>query len=92
MQPPRDGIDGFLTTVFSPLMEKKRYEAVTAVWPYASMPPGAEGRVCAVQTEEAWWEEWRGVIRAAIDEGRKGWVSIDDLLVFKMRPVGDAGI
>lgn len=64
-------------------MEKRRYEVVTAVWPYASLPPGSEGRVCAVQTEE-WWEVWRGVLRGAVLEGRKGWVSVDDLLVWKM--------
>lgn len=90
IQPARGGIDGFFTTIFSPLMDKKRYEVLSAVWPYASLAPGVEasvaGRVCAVKTEEAWWEEWKDVIRVAVVEKRKGWVSVDDLLMAKMVP------
>ena len=90
VQPAKNGIDGFFTTIFSPLMDKKRYEVLSAVWPYASLPPGEEasaaGRVCAVQSEEAWWEEWKELIRLAVVQKRQGWVSVDDLLMAKMMP------
>lgn len=86
IQPNRTGVDGFLSTVFSPLLDKKRYEVITAVWPYANLVPGEEGRECAVMTEEGWWEGWKGVVGEAVKEGRKGWVSVDDLLVGWMVP------
>lgn len=86
VQPPRSGIEGFFTTMFSPLMAKKRYEVV-GVWPYASLPPGTEaGRVCAVQTEEDWWEEWKEVLRRAVVKRNHGFVFVDDLLALKMSP------
>lgn len=88
--PPRSS-ENFFTNLFSPLLEKKRYEVIRAVWPYASLPPGAEaaaaGRTCAVQTEEAWWEEWRDVLRWAVVKKRKGWVSVDDIIEYRMSPV-----
>ena len=74
----------------SPLLDKKRYEVVRAVWPYASLPPGPAAnpnRVPVVQTEEMWWEEWRDVLRCAIFSKRvSGWVSVDDMLDFRMAP------
>ncbi|GAM42888.1 hypothetical protein TCE0_044r17262 [Talaromyces pinophilus] len=89
--PPRsNSFNSFFTTLVSPLLDKKRYEVVRAVWPYASLPPGPAAntnRVPVVQTEEMWWEEWRDVLRWAIVSKRSsGWVSVDDMLDFKMAP------
>ncbi|KAJ9307062.1 hypothetical protein DTO027B5_107 [Paecilomyces variotii] len=82
--------EGFIATLFSPILEKKRYEVARAVWPYATLPPGIDaedtGRSCAVQTEEAWWREWKDVLNLAIVTRRNGWVSLDDMLEFQMRP------
>jgi hypothetical protein len=89
--PPRsNSFNSFFTTLVSPLLDKKRYEVVRAVWPYASLPPGPAAntnRVPVVQTEEMWWEEWRDVLRWAIVSKRSsGWVSVDDMLEFRMAP------
>lgn len=89
--PPRsNSFNSFFTTLVSPLLDKKRYEVVRAVWPYASLPPGPAAntnRIPVVQTEEMWWEEWRDVLRWAIVSKRiSGWVSVDDMLDFKMAP------
>ncbi|KAN0079383.1 hypothetical protein V8E54_004597 [Elaphomyces granulatus] len=90
VHPPRRD-ENFLTTLFSSILEKKRYDVVRAIWPYASFPPSAEavimGRSCAVQTEDAWWEDWRDVLKFAIVGKRKGWVSLDDMMEYKMCPV-----
>uniref|UniRef100_A0A093VE54 Myosin-11 n=1 Tax=Talaromyces marneffei PM1 TaxID=1077442 RepID=A0A093VE54_TALMA len=73
VHPPRsNSFNSFFTTLVSPLLDKKRYEVVRAVWPYASLPPGPTtntNRVPVVQTEEMWWEEWRDVLRWAIVNG-----------------------
>lgn len=96
--PPKNNtINGFFTTLVSPLLDKKRYEVVRAVWPYASLPPVADPavaleRVPVVQSEELWWEEWRDVIRWAVLSRRVGgWVSIDDVLEYRMAPVVPQG-
>jgi hypothetical protein len=85
--PPRAS-ESFFTNLFSPLLEKKRYEVIDAVWPYASMPPAADaaaaGRACIVQTEEAWWEAMRNVLKWSIVNKRKGWVSADDIMEYYM--------
>jgi hypothetical protein len=87
--PHRD--ENFLTTLFSPILEKKRYDVVQVIWPYATFPPSPEaaivGRSCAVQTEDAWWEDWRDVLKFAIVGKRKGWVSLDDMMEYRMCPV-----
>lgn len=91
---PPKGSQSFFTTLVSPLLEKRRFEIIRAVWPYASMPPGAEaaaaGRSCVVQTEELWWEEWRDVLRWAIVNRRNGWVTIDDAVEYRMAPTPPA--
>lgn len=89
--PPRsNSFNSFFTTLVSPLLDKKRYEVVRAVWPYASLPPGPAAnpnRVPVVQTEEMWWEEWRDVLRSAVISKRSsGWLSVDDMLDFRMAP------
>lgn len=91
--PPRGtGFNDFFTTLVSPLLDKKRYEVVRAVWPYASLPPSPPGptssnRVPVVQGEEMWWEEWRDILRYAILSKKcSGWVSVDDMLDFRMAP------
>ncbi|KAH7413971.1 hypothetical protein DE146DRAFT_14042 [Phaeosphaeria sp. MPI-PUGE-AT-0046c] len=81
---------GFVTKLFSKVSDKKKYSVVRAVWPYASMASsslaaavesqGGPRRVCAVQSEEGWWESWSSVVAAAIAEKRQGWVTVDDLL------------
>lgn len=57
-----------------------------SVWPYANVPRGEEGRRCAVQSEDAWFAEWKDAIRHAIISKRKGWVTIEDRLEFLMEP------
>ncbi|KAL1885489.1 ATP-dependent RNA helicase [Paecilomyces lecythidis] len=83
--------EGFIATLFSPILEKRRYEVARAVWPYATLPPGLEsedaGRSCAVQTEEAWWRDWKDVLKLAIVTRRHGWVTLDDILEFRMSPI-----
>ncbi|KAK4244279.1 hypothetical protein C7999DRAFT_35363 [Corynascus novoguineensis] len=77
-----DRVNKFITSVTGLFVGKHKYEVVKAVWPFASMPRGAEGegRRCAVQTEEVWWREWRGPIRYAIAAKRHGWVTNEDKL------------
>ena len=88
--PPRSS-DSVFTNLFSIFLEKKRYEVIDAVWPYASMPPGADatavGRTCIVQTEEAWWEAMRHVLKWSIVNKRTGWVSPDDIMEYYMNPL-----
>lgn len=83
--------EGFIATLFSPILEKRRYEVARAVWPYATLPPGLQsedaGRSCAVQTEEAWWRDWKDVLKLAIVTRRHGWVTLDDILEFRMSPI-----
>lgn len=87
--------ESFLTTLFSPILEKRRYEVARAVWPYATLPPSLEsedaGRSCAVQTEEVWWRDWKDVLRLAIITRRSGWVTLDDVLEYRMCPIEPQG-
>ncbi|KAH6631698.1 hypothetical protein F5144DRAFT_229372 [Chaetomium tenue] len=77
-----DRVNKFITSVTGFFAGKRKYEVVKAVWPFATMPKGsdADGRRCAVQTEEVWWREWRGPIRYAIATKRNGWVTNEDKL------------
>ncbi|KAJ4300429.1 hypothetical protein N0V88_003104 [Collariella sp. IMI 366227] len=77
-----DRVNKFITSVTGFFAGKKKYEVVKAVWPFATMPRGAEadGRRCAVQSEETWWKEWRDPIRYAIATKRNGWVTNEDKL------------
>ena len=61
------------------------------MWPYATLAPGAEqdggeSRVCAVQSEEAWWNDWKDAIRDAALAKRQGWVTTKDLMERAMAP------
>jgi hypothetical protein len=90
-----------ISNLLSSVMETKKYEVVKAYWPYATLgsdsshtsrsAPGAAARVCAVQSEEAWWQEWSAVIRKGVLAGRSGWLSLDDQIEFAMSPVLDLG-
>ncbi|KAI9759397.1 MAG: hypothetical protein M4579_002386 [Chaenotheca gracillima] len=76
---------GFLSAV----MDTKRYEIVRTVWPYATLDPSSDGeqtreRTCAVQSEEAWWVEWKEAVRSAVLAKRTGWVSVDDVIEYAM--------
>jgi hypothetical protein len=82
---------GFVNRLVSMVSDaKKRYSVIRAIWPYASMAPsslaivmegrGGPRRVCAVQSEEQWWDAWSSVLASAILEKRTGWVTVDDLL------------
>ncbi|KAK4100874.1 hypothetical protein N658DRAFT_486583 [Parathielavia hyrcaniae] len=75
-----DRVNKFITSVTGFFAGKRKYEVVKAVWPFATMPRGNEGRRCAVQSEEVWWKEWRGPIRYAIATKRQGWVTNEDKL------------
>ncbi|KAK4126293.1 hypothetical protein N657DRAFT_568791 [Parathielavia appendiculata] len=75
-----DRVNKFITSVTGFFAGKRKYEVVKAVWPFATMPRGSEGRRCAVQSEEVWWKEWRGPIRYAIATKRQGWVTNEDKL------------
>ena len=92
---------GFVTKLFSMVSEgKKKYSVIRAIWPYASMASsslaaamegqGGPRRVCAVQSEEEWWDAWNSALAEAISEKRKGWVTVEDLLeeaMFGKKPV-----
>lgn len=56
------------------------------MWPYADVKRGEQGRRCAVQEEEIWFEGWRDAIRHAVIGKRKGWVTVEDRLEFLMEP------
>lgn len=82
---------GFVSTVLSFFKEgPRRYEVIRSFWPYANMAARDEmtftNRVCAVHSEAQWWENWNQVIAAAILEKRKGWVTVEDLIVQAMNP------
>ena len=83
----------FLHGVASLFTENKKYEGAMAVWPYATLAPNRDGdgggdRVCAVQSEEAWCKDWRGIIAGAVRNKRRGWVSLEDQIEFAMIPRG----
>ncbi|KAI9690384.1 MAG: hypothetical protein M1822_009346 [Bathelium mastoideum] len=90
VQSPTRG-NKFLHGIASLFSESKNYGGVTAVWPYATLAPSGEGngggeRICAVQTEEAWWKDWKTSIAGAVRAKRKGWVSVEDQIEFAMMP------
>lgn len=80
-----DKASQFFTSAMSLFAGMRRYNVVQSVWPFASSPVGEPGRVCAIQTEEAWWREWRGPIGYAISQKRQGWVTVEDKLQLIMK-------
>jgi hypothetical protein len=92
VQSPPKG-NKFLHGVASLFVEGKKYEGVRSVWPYATLAPGEEApgtgeRICAVQSEETWWRDWRGVVALAVKAKRKGWVGVEDQIELAMMPRG----
>ena len=83
-----DRVNKFFTTVTSLFTGKNRYEVVKAVWPFASHRNGEPERKCLVQSEEAWWRDWRDPIKYAIASKRQGWVTSEDRLEALMEGVG----
>ncbi len=83
-----DKVNQFFTSDTSLFAGKNKYEVVKSVWPFASSRTGEPGRVCAVQTEETWWREWRGPIGHAIAQKRQGWVTVEDKLEAVMEGKG----
>jgi len=53
---------------------------VRSVWPYADVADGETPRNCAVQSEEAWFADWKDVIARAVVSGKVGWLTLDDLM------------
>ena len=80
----------FLHGVASLFAESKKYEGISSVWPYATLAPSGDNdggeRMCAVQSEEAWWRDWKGVIAVAVRNKRRGWVSVEDQIELAMMP------
>jgi hypothetical protein len=81
-----------VSNLLSTVMETKQYDVVKAYWPYATLGHDASNgapRLCAVQSEEAWWKEWNAVIRKGVLARRSGWLSLDDQIELAMNPTGD---
>lgn len=77
-------VNEFFTSITSIFSGKSKYEVVKAVWPFAATRNGEPNRRCAVQSEQAWWKEWKDPIRHAISQKRKGWVTVEDKLEVAM--------
>jgi hypothetical protein len=86
-----DKVNRLFTNVTQLFTGTKKYAVVKAVWPYASVPPGVANRKFAVQSEEAWWNDWKDAIRGAVLSRRKGWVTVEDRLESLMTPPKDGG-
>ena len=77
---PPDKTYRLIASMQSLFKEVKEYK-VKICWPYADIASGRE-RVCAVQTEGSWWEEWKDAIRYAVVERRHfdKWITNEDKL------------
>lgn len=53
---------------------------IQSVWPYATSPPGTGSgmRECAAQSEQAWWQVWKGPIRNAVLASKRGWITAEN--------------
>lgn len=78
-----------LATMFK---DVKGYK-VRICWPYADIESGPKNRICAVQSEGDWWEEWKEVIKYAVVEKRSWdkWITNEDKLEAAMAPRGPNG-
>lgn len=83
-----DRVNKFVTSVTTLFSGKHKYEVVYAVWPFATTRNGDEGRACVVQSEAAWWNEWRDSIKYAVITKRHGWVTLEDKLEALMEGKG----
>jgi hypothetical protein len=91
-KPPRNR---FVTGIKTMFKARAKYEVAMAIWPFADAPLGAEGRLCAVQSEEAWWREWRDAIRHAVKMKRVNcWITHEDKMEALMegRSSGSLGV
>ena len=80
---------GTFLSMLSLLLEKKKYEVVKSVWPYATTAPSDDlhvARQFAVQSEVQWWSEWKPAITHALLCRRVGWVSVEDRIEAAMGP------
>jgi hypothetical protein len=67
--------------------QPRRYEVVTALWPYAAIAPSenqGQGNTWAVRSEAKFWEEWKDVLKWAVLEQRKGWLTVEDYIEWTM--------
>lgn len=65
----------------------RRYEVIAAVWPFAALASdeaSSQGNAWAVKSEMQFWAEWKDVLKSAVLEGRKGWLSVEDHVDFAM--------
>jgi len=82
-------VNSFFSSVTKVFTGTKKYEIVKAVWPYANVTKGEQGRKCVVQDEEEWFLAWKDLIKYAVLGKRKGWVTVEDRLEFLMEPMGE---
>lgn len=83
-----DRVNQFFTSVTTLFSGKNKFEVVKAVWPFATAKNGEPDRRCVVQSEETWWREWKGPIKYAISQRRKGWITVEDKLEAVMEGKG----
>lgn len=83
-----DRFSPFVTSVTTLFSGRNKYEVVKAVWPFATLKNGEQGRRCIVRSEDLWWLEWRDPIRYAISQKRQGWVTVEDKLEAVMEGKG----
>ncbi|KAL3420105.1 hypothetical protein PVAG01_08604 [Phlyctema vagabunda] len=81
-----DKVNRFFSDVTSFFTGTKRFEVVKSIWPYADVERGEDGRRCAVQSEDVWFDEWKDAIRHAVLMKTIGWVTVEDRLEFLMEP------
>ncbi|MBE3047739.1 hypothetical protein IMZ48_35565 [Candidatus Bathyarchaeota archaeon] len=82
-----DRVNKFFTSMSTLFSGRHKYEVVSAVWPFATTRQG-DGRRCVVQSEDAWWNEWRDSIKYAVITKRQGWVTLEDKLEALMEGKG----
>lgn len=74
------------TEVFKP-KNSRRYEVVTVVWPYAALATedaSGQGNAFAVKSETQFWSEWKDVLKSAILDRHRGWLTIEDHMEWAM--------
>ncbi|ORY65515.1 uncharacterized protein BCR38DRAFT_341525 [Pseudomassariella vexata] len=83
-----DKVNRFFTSVSTLFSGKSKYEVVKVVWPFSNAKNGERDRVCMVQDEKTWWEEWKDPIKYAVATRRHGWVTNEDKLECIMESKG----
>ena len=82
-----DKVNRFFSNVTSLFVGTKKYEVIKSVWPYANIERGEPGRRCVVQSEDAWLNDWKSVIKYAVVGRRQGWLTAENKLELLMEPV-----